>query len=168
RDAATLAEVRSWRPSCRPVSCEFSRDGQSLVTLPGYSSGPRVWDFATGRSVKYWDDHVSPVRCLQLSADGQTLFSIDQSQVALKWDVTTGRSQPWFTIFDPPFTRCRVSPDRKTCAMTQFRGGPVRVWDVPSAKLLRTLDIVGCGRDDPVHQVDFSPDGRRLAAIEAG
>ncbi|MFL5342242.1 MAG: WD40 repeat domain-containing protein, partial [Gemmataceae bacterium] len=166
RDADGRAELRSWKlPPSGVKSIAFSKDGTSLVTTSVWSCGPRIWDFATGKSSPFWDEHICPMEWLQASADGKQLLAVDRARIALKWDVETGRSERWFTIADTPFWRLRFAPDRKTLALTAFRTGPVKLWDVNSGKLLRTLQMTA-GKFSAPFPVDFSPDNKHLAAID--
>ncbi len=86
------------------------------------------------------------------------------------WDMTDGGQLDFElpTKVDGRLIRdVDISPDGKLLAMVlmeegkELRTGWVVLWDVTTAKLLRTLSL---GKGGPAYRLRFSPDGKRVAA----
>ena len=135
----------------------FSPDGRTLAT--GAADDRLIlWDFAERRA------KAPPLRhggnTMAFSADGRLMASIGFDYIARVWDVAS--QQPvallrslepaWGLAFTPDSTRIvSAGGDRK-----------VRLWDamgLPDKDQLK-------GHDHWVHQVSFSPDGKKLASVD--
>jgi WD40 repeat protein len=150
----------------------------------------KLWDVASGREMGTFARHSGEVYRGALSADGRTLALgrgggsepfVHWGKIEL-WDVPSGRelrtlpspSGPVVTIGsgkfqlvtpDPLVTIDSIafSPDGRTLAAgygDKDDNNPIKLWDVASGKLLRTLK----GHKSWVHNVAFSPDGRTLVS----
>jgi WD40 repeat protein len=150
----------------------------------------KLWDVASGQERGTFPRHSGEVQKVALSADGRTLALgrggqtepfVHWGKIEL-WDIPSGRelrtlvaSGPLRTVGtgkfalvapDPMLAVCSIafSPDGRTLAVGY--GGEddnervIKLWDVASGKLLRTLR----GHKSWISNVAFSPDGRTLAS----
>ncbi len=152
-------------------------DGKALVTV-GNGGSIRIREQATGRELRSWQGHGgSHVRCVAVSPDGKLLATGgggNHDPTLSLWDLATGTELhspggKTYTINSVAF-----SPDGKVLAAgcgtldwfgpppaeDRGVGGTVRLWDVATGKLLKTLR----GHANGVTEVAFSPDGKRLAS----
>jgi serine/threonine protein kinase/WD40 repeat protein len=113
----------------------MSADGRLAISA-GFDRSVRVWDLTTGMEAKQLPSGPSPVGCLALSPDGR--LAVGGSGTPL---FENGR----MVVQDnrPVFTDCVV-----------------RVWDLATGQLVRSLD----GNLMPIAQVGFSGDGKRILA----
>ncbi|GAA4590545.1 WD40 repeat protein/serine/threonine protein kinase [Actinoplanes octamycinicus] len=78
------------------------------------------------------------------------------------FETTTGAVRHTLTVPEEPSVYA-LGPDG-SFAFTASGGGPVRLWDVPSGRCLRTLE----GHDALVHRIACSRDGTRVATVDLG
>jgi WD40 repeat protein len=79
---------------------------------------------------------ISAVTCLSFSADGRTLAS-GHGDGARLWDVATGQ-ETHVLAGHGPVTAVAVTTDGRTAA-TGHDDGAVRLWDLPSRRMIATL-----------------------------
>jgi WD40 repeat protein/serine/threonine protein kinase len=144
----------------------------------------KIWNTATGAEIGVRRTRAVSAVAVALSTDGQRL-AVAGNAIALSsapatepelfvTDLASGQTVP-FPIHAPEAAvRIAFSPDghllaasvasvsRSQSGALQFAGAAVRVWDVPTARLL--VDLPG-PRDDLISGLAFSPDGARLAAV---
>jgi len=150
---------------CNVHRVAFSPDGGTLST--GCADGSvRIWDAATGRSLRVLRAHSTGVRGLAFSPDGKTLATGDDSGVVKLWDAASWKEQA--TLKDRPYEiqSLAFSPDGKRLAagtgpnMGDSGPGEARIWDVHSHTVISRVDA----GNQQARSVSFSPDGRMLAA----
>jgi WD40 repeat protein len=168
-----VASGRLMRAGPSAVNCiAFSPDGRTV--LSGTSDGMlELWDATTGRQFKILTpsrdpgDH-APMNSVAFSPDGRTVLSAESNLLQL-WDLASGELLR--TIVDHelngqvrlPYSAgvhiyvksVTFSPDGQT-VLSGSQDGMLRLWDVASSRLLKTL----MGHSDGVMSVAFSPDGR--------
>ena len=170
-----------------PNIMEFSPDGQTLASGDGYSNegyGIRLWDVTTGTLRYTLTGHNGEISSLCFSPDGQTLASGNSFNPSAEvgwadytiqlWGVATGERRKTLTGHTGQILSLGWSPDGQTLA--SGGGGShgemavgvrtdytVRVWDVATGELQRTL----IGHTDEVLNVRFSADGQTLASGSA-
>ena len=161
-------------------------DGLRVVT-GGADTTARVWDAASGRELFVLRDHEWPVVQVAYSPDGQRLLTIASSRTDTRtgteegkgivqvrahlWEATTGRLVA--TWQDPPAgapdrrrfrfvgVSARFSPDGRRIVTTfavHPHGAP-QIRDSATGQLVFTL----AGHTDPVTDVAYSADGKRIA-----
>jgi WD40 repeat protein len=139
----------------------FSRDGSVLVTT---QSGRtlHIWHAPTGTLRHSIEAHTDVIWDLDLSPDGSTLASVSRDNTAKLWSTADGRL---LRVIHPQGEDVRsvsFAPDGETLAtMTWTSGSSVQIWDVPTGRVLVTLELGGSA-------MAFSPDGATLAAVGKG
>jgi WD40 repeat protein len=182
-DAETGKEIHAFGGMSGEAFClAFSPDGKRLavgtrnfadqVKAGGIRGEVGFWDLTTGKQVATWKPHGQYVKALTYSPDGKRLAlganadggGVNKDAPVKVCDTETGREllglpdegevlrQAQDLAFSPNgrLLAVRLSEQNKTA---------VKVWDVATGKLLRTLPV-----DNADGGVAFSPDGARLAA----
>ncbi len=135
----------------RITSVAFSPDGSVIATV---GTEVRFWDARTGQQRGSLEGKFGSVA---FSRDGKHLLAANAGDGMKLWDVSTGKAVRTFE--GSAWDVGAVSPDGNLVA--GYGPGekmPVKVWEVSSGRLLRTL-----GEDQSV--LAFSPDNKRLAAL---
>jgi WD40 repeat protein len=155
----TWSGVLAWAPDGR-----FLAAGSTVIDL---------WDTQSWRKAKTLGGHAGEIRGLAFSPDGSHLATASIDTTARIWDVATGE-RSWTLrseavnlptggpAGDPtrwPVLAVSFSPDGRRL-VTGGTDRTVRVWDVASGKLLRTLT----GHSMTVTGVAFLEDGKRIAS----
>jgi WD40 repeat protein/Flp pilus assembly protein TadD len=144
----------------------FSPDG---TTLAAGDYGPagliKLWDWRTGKEVRPPLRHDDIILNVSFSFDGRYLAAIkapdwSKNPELLVWEVASGTAVVRMRQNGPSFLlreTVRFRPDNRAIT-TRDVNGVLRLWEIPSGKLLgqRPLDGDGVTR--------FSPDGRIVAA----
>jgi Flp pilus assembly protein TadD len=170
---ARVWETATGRPAGPPLphtnyvaTVAFSPDGN---TLAAGDYGPqgliKFWDWRTGKEVRPPLRHDDIILRVSFSPDGRYLAAFkagdwSRNPEILVWEVASGRavirirySTPGYLLRQP----VRFRPDGRAITARDVNG-VLRLWEVPSGKLLgeRLLDGNGVTR--------FAPDGRVVAA----
>jgi WD40 repeat protein len=164
RTGAELARIR-FRARILISSVSFSPDGRRLATTrdtPRAARGVRIWDWQRGEVVRTIDNAAlnavfDPTR--------ERIATIDEvEEIAEIWDTTTGENlvtlPQSLSAYGYEFA---FSADGSQVATAGGGDGTIRLWDPETGALRLELR----GREVPVRTVAFSPDGTRLAAIDA-
>jgi eukaryotic-like serine/threonine-protein kinase len=157
----------------------ISPDCKTVATAGGWWDQPeldqwapelRLWDVATGKIVRAFRGHRSPVLAVAFAPDGSTLAAADFDGLVRLWDPATGEVRRILKVKDPRghrsiFSMCLAySPDGKRLAtgdsIPTVDVGTVKCWDVDTG----TEVHVFAGPAQGVTCVAFSPDGKTLAS----
>lgn len=153
-------------------SVGFSPGGDRVVTA-GSEGGLKVWDAKTGQGVIAFghaapsNGSIQPVLAAAFTND-YLLISTSTDKTLKTWSVSGAWSEMKplgphvFRVLSIDF-----SPDGKLIATgggEPSRSGEVKLWDVATGALVRTL---GTLHSDTVFGVRFSPDGSKLATAAA-
>ncbi|HYV31986.1 MAG TPA: WD40 repeat domain-containing serine/threonine protein kinase, partial [Candidatus Binatia bacterium] len=136
----------------------FSPDGRTLATCAA-DDRLILWDFADRRA------KAPPLRhggnTMAFSADGRLMASIGSDYVARVWDVASQQPVALLRSLAPAWGGLAFTPD-STRIVSAGGDRKVRLWDamgLPDKDQLK-------GHDHWVHQVSFSPDGKKLASVD--
>jgi WD40 repeat protein len=140
----------------------FLPDGNALLVADREKDCIRLRDRATGeerRSFATKPLRPFPSHCL--SPDGKTLLLDTFADTVRAWDVTTGKELPALAGHENKALPLAFSRDGNTL-LTLGRQRVVFVWDWPSSKLRRKIDL-GPGR--PIYSCAVSADGERVEVL---
>jgi WD40 repeat protein len=168
-DIAAGREIRAFQDATGPVAAlAFHPDGRSLagavhrrrekarVSIRRVSLGKLlIWDAATGEVARVLPDEVA-VNRLEFSRDGR--LAAFGNQVSI-WSSAAG--QKLCTLPDRYGTAMAFSP-AGDCVALAGRDGTVKLWETPSAKLVRTLS----GNVDWAGSLAFNSRGDQLAGLD--
>jgi WD40 repeat protein len=169
-----------WQNQLQIGPMAWSPDGRRIASAsrfylnPGnwqWSGKVRIWDSATGATLRVLEGPVAPARALTWSPDGRSLATVSSPPGAAAgkaevkvWDAATGR-ETFSTLIDrqlpSPYDATAVniplafSPDGLRLAVED--GKAVKVWDL--ATRAESL-VLPPGATGPLA---WDPDGRRLA-----
>ena len=128
----------------------FSGDGSQLASSSADKT-IRSWDVASGQVGHTFSIREVTFNAIALSPDGRLLASAQAI-----WDVESG--QMIHALSQAPGS-VAFSPDGSILAAAGPEQ-PIKLWDVTSGQVAYTLDNETV---DVTHDIDFSPDGTRLA-----
>lgn len=140
----------------------FNADGHTLAS-GGRDKTVWLWDVPTGRPIGALTGHTGPVMSVAFSPDGRILATGSTDRTVRLWEVATGR--PLAVLAGRPrrqVVAAAFSPDGKVLATCHAASNTVRLWDVPARGEIATLTAPGW-----VTAVEYSPDGRALAAVSS-
>jgi eukaryotic-like serine/threonine-protein kinase len=182
--AARLWDALSGRPLATlgpvdelPGHTEFAAGGR-LVVASDDRHAVRFWEAATGRPLAALPEHPKAIDLLAVSADGRRALtgcwlasvpgrvsSDPEGWLVQLWDVATGRRVATLPTLTWDEVHARFSPDGAVVLTTGRARAPadrtIRVWSAADGRLLRELGPV----EAEVYDLEFSPGGRRVAAL---
>ncbi|HEY4620803.1 MAG TPA: WD40 repeat domain-containing protein, partial [Gaiellaceae bacterium] len=149
----------------------FSPDGKTVVATNRDKTVTR-WDVESATPLETLRGHSNFVQQPVFSPDGKTLYTVSHDGTAIAWDLAgdSRLGRPFTFTHDRTFSAGgydghpgRLSPDGRLLAVGLKEQG-IALWDV------RKLTPVGAPLLDTggeVKSLNFSPDGRTLAAVTA-
>ncbi len=137
----------------------FSPDGQLLALSERGTI--RLWNPATGESVRQFEAHRDDIWALAFSPDGSLLASAGRDNAVTVWEVRPGKSPRPLTGVGHWLDLLGLAADGQTL-LTRSAEGSLNVWDVRDGRRLRTL----ANGEDRIERFLFGPDtGRTLALL---
>jgi WD40 repeat protein/tetratricopeptide (TPR) repeat protein len=170
---ARVWETATGRPAGPPLrhtnfvaTVAFSPDGNTLAAGDYGPAGLiKFWDWRTGKEVRPPLRHDDIILSVGFSPDGRYLATLkapdwSKNPEFLVWEVASGSAVIRMPYSLPSYLlreTARFRPDGRAVA-SRDANGVLRLWEVPSGKLLGRQPLDGAG------MTLFSPDGRVVAA----
>ncbi len=182
-DAATGAELHTFSSGARSVEnsqpLAFSPDGRALAV--GMGGTIWLWDLKTGEQRQVIRKaHGEAVLSLAF-LDKDTLISgghryVDAGKLDGRpsvrgvgelrfWDAASGKKLRDLTENGPDQNGCSLAVSRNGELLAFSFQNEIRLWDLRANKLLRRLTDYRNSWGKGAHDLMFSPDGKRLAAV---
>jgi RNA polymerase sigma factor (sigma-70 family) len=170
-DAATGKKIRTFEGASAWVdSLAFTPDGKRVIGIGLTGTPIRVWDPATGKELAPVGNlPVGSAKCLALAPDGKLLATGGMDKVIRLWDVAARKEVRQLTGQEGSIWALTFSPDDRRIAAVTAAGKfnfvangtdrAIRVWDVATGRIVRTLT----GPAEGSWSAAWSPDGRVLA-----
>ncbi len=140
------------------ASVSFSPDGQTLAS-GSWDDTIRLWDVATGATIRTLRGHTSDVYSVSFSPDGQIIASGSQDDTIRLWNASTGDTIYMLRGHRNSVYSVAFSPDGQIIASGSW-DDTIRLWDASTGDTIRTLR----GHTSDVYSVAFSPDGQIIAS----
>lgn len=145
---------------CLALACSSIDPG---LLASGHTDGTlRLWDAVTGKALRVFQAHPSPVRSVAFSPNGALLAAASADQTLSLWNVGTGQLVRILRGHEGPISSVAFHPDGATLASASA-DRTVRLWSVSTGQGLHVLK----GHAHFVRSVAFSPDGLTLASGSA-
>jgi WD40 repeat protein/mono/diheme cytochrome c family protein len=138
------------------LSIVFSPDGRHALSASADKT-IRLWDVASGRSLRCFDGHTDDVLSVAFSADGRHALSGSRDRTVRLWEVVSGRELRSFQGHTERVSSVAFSPDGRQVLSGSW-DQTVRLWDVGSGRELQRL----VGHAGWISSVAFGPDGRHV------
>jgi WD40 repeat protein/DNA-binding winged helix-turn-helix (wHTH) protein len=139
------------------VSVAISPNGKYLLT-GGADKEARLWDVATGTTLKVFAGHRDWINWAAFRFDGKQIVTASRDGTARIWNVETGLTTVELVGHQDSVQNAVFSPDG-TKILTAGEDGTARVWNAQTGTLLLTL----LGHKRWVNTAVYSPDGRLIA-----
>jgi len=138
----------------------FSPGGKYLASASNDST-IRIWDMATGQSVRTLVGHKHFVSAVAFSPDGKFLVSASFDKTLKLWDLVDNKEMATLTGHDNSIYAMAISPDGKLLASgSSAEDNNIMLWDLRAGQALHRLK----GHEGPVESLAISPDGKYLAS----
>lgn len=117
-------------------------DDQQTIISGSWDSTIRFWNRENAQLLKTISIHQNYVNEGSLSRDQQYLVSCSGDGTALVWDMHGSLNEPYRTFFvnEELFSACFVDYESNSWLVTGGDSSGIRVWDIKSGNLIRTID----------------------------
>ena len=141
---------------------EFSRNGDSILSISGYDSHVRIWDASTHEETLAIDPGEGAVHAAAFANGEKSIMTVHANGAIVETEIATMKTSRWPQKHDLYVTSIDVSPDGKsmitTAADSRNGVGNVQLWDIESA-----TDIWKFAKHDlGASTASFAPDGKHI------
>ena len=145
--------VRSAAFNPAPLEINGAAYDSSQLALSASGDGTlRLWDMASGESLRVFEGHSSGLFDVAFAPDGQTALSASDDRTLRLWDMVTGEALSVFEGHTGSVFSIAFSFDGKT-ALSASGDGTLRLWDTATSESLHIFE----GHTQPVRSVVFNP-----------
>ena len=138
------------------ISADYSPDSRILAS-GGLDGAVILWDASTGDKMKTLQVSEWRVDKVQFSPNGRYLAGYAMRSASI-WDVETGQNKPLEHV--SIVTAGAFSPDDQTFAGSGVWDQNIFIWDIETGEIRTKLS----GINGFIRSIDYSPDGRLIAA----
>jgi WD40 repeat protein len=153
----------------RVLALAPSADGRRLVSGDGLGR-LCIWDLGRIDETQKGSGHFGPVLDLAVTPDGRLAVSASDDRTIRVWDAGNMTEVACLRGHDKGVFSVAVSPDSRH-AVSGGRDNQLLIWDLRRGKRVRTVPIPGAfdeqhsggpatTKENIVHQIDVTPDGR--------
>jgi WD40 repeat protein len=146
-------------------SIDFSRDGSKVVVAEYAGIFLRIWEVATGRTLRNIRASLNPQRATAFSPDGRLVASGGDDYHVRIWDANTGDLVHDVDTAPGRAFSLQFSPDGQTLAVACDNRQVVLLIDVVAGRVARTLTG---HTGNHVWKVAYMPDGGHLLSLGSG
>ncbi|WP_294537695.1 PH domain-containing protein [uncultured Rhodoblastus sp.] len=158
----TALIAQSWCKYKAIESVALTKDGHYLLAGSDDSS-IRLWDLQSGRMVRKFNGRVTLPASVAFSPDGRMAIATSAPDQVKVWNTADGEMLYYVEMPGAPYGAAFSSTGDRFAAGGDGRGqGTIRIWDASRGQLL--LSFANGNTFKQVLSLDFSPDGRWLAA----
>jgi len=150
-------------------SVAFAPDGRTLASAggdwdhPSKSGELRLWDVASGESLRVLAGSAGVFFSVAFSPDGRTLAAASWDQTIHLWDPASGKEKGQLRGHTALVRSVAFLPDGQTLVSGSF-DGCIKLWSMATGDCLATLRVPGPSCN--INAFAVSPDGSRLAVAE--
>lgn len=144
------------------TAAAFSPDGIHLVTADAKGRAI-LWNRQTAEKLREFRGHSRRINAAAFVHQGAQLLTASGDNTVARWDVATGQEIKPHVLKHPDSVLAMVVTPDNTTAITSCGDRQIRVWDLESASVQRTLGpFTGL-----VYSLALSDDGQRLLTAHA-
>jgi len=136
----------------------FSPDSRRIVS-GSQDNSVRLWEADTQRPIRTLMGHTAAVFSAVFSPDGREIASAGNDRAINLWSADTGVLVASLAGHSGAVVSLAYSPKRRWLASAGAADMTIRIWDLESRQLVRTINVGSEARS-----VAFSPDGRWIAS----
>ncbi|QDT97379.1 protein kinase domain-containing protein [Gimesia aquarii] len=117
-----------------------------------------LWNVKTGELIHKLDGHTRKIAALKFLSNGKSLLSASGDNTVGHWDISTGKENQSLILKHPDSVLSMSVFNDGTQAVTSCADGLVRVWDIVTPKIIRTIQPA----NGLINSVSVSHDNKRL------